>query len=78
MIAAAGDPRGWRKRTLAALLLCGLAANAPRFRFAPYQDDHWHALCPRIRAGRIVAVTTNPDWQYVYRRNDPAACRRLH
>ena len=68
-IAACGSIAGsWLKWTVAALLICGLLANLPRFRFAPYHDFEWYKLCPAIRADQELMIRINPAWTFKYRR----------
>lgn len=54
--------------SLALLLGCAVAFNAPGFQFQPLPDRHWYAMCPDIRAGHEVEITINPGWRFRYRR----------
>lgn len=55
--------------TAGLVIMTGLVLNSPLYRFKPYTDLGWYALCPDIRAGRKVTVKVNPDWTFHYQRH---------
>ena len=69
VIVVAAQSRRWVQVIVAALLVCSVVSNAPRFQSDPRPDNHWYALCPDISAGREVEVHINPGWKFTYRRS---------
>ena len=61
----------WVKWTAFALMVCSVATNAPRYKFATNADYGWYAKCAEIRAGGEVEVVINPGWKFKYRRGSP-------
>jgi hypothetical protein len=68
VVLAASCSGPWLRGALVALLVCSVAANAPRLRFQPYHDFGWYASACAMHAGEQVDVHINPGWTFRYTR----------
>jgi hypothetical protein len=69
LLLAADRGRPFVRSAAGLLLVTGLVLNSPLYRFKPYTDLGWYALCPDIRAGRKITVKVNSDWTFHYQRH---------